>query len=369
MVTKLKNTFDSIIRAGLAPPKIVTIMITNRCNLSCRHCLPDSQFNGAAHPLRAETIKRLIKGFTLLGAEEICLTGGEPLMHPEWFDILSFACKQLDLKRVRFQTNGTLLTASDIEAFCSIDSKKLIIQVSLEGSTAKTNDRVRGSGSFEKIIRGLKLLVDAGLGQQVIAAFTEMRHNFAQLPNLLRLLNELGIGGLVSGTLLMGGRAVKDDQIALPKPSQYSQLLDLYHSDSQFRSLYKKLGNIAALEWFTGKSYSAHGCCCCIEKPYINAIGEMYPCLLLPIKRMAVKGVYQRPFDAVISEGLSLWTQLSEIHHRRSVELEACNDCPGRQHCAGGCMGRAYTATGSFMNVEDRCELRKKVYSWGSENK
>jgi radical SAM protein with 4Fe4S-binding SPASM domain len=366
-VKLVKEIIGSIIHTGLTPPKIITIMITNRCNLSCRHCLPESHSHNTAKPIPTDAIKRLIKESVHLGIEEICLTGGEPLMHPEWFEILSFACGHKSLKRVRLQTNGTLLTESDIKALCSIDSKRLTIQVSLEGSTEEINNRVRGVGNFKKTVKGLKLLTEAGLGQQVVVAFTEMQHNFADIPDLCRLIDGLGIGSLVTGTLVYGGRAVQKNQIAPPTPSQYSDLLSLYHSDSQFKVLYQKMGNIAAIEWFTGKSYPATSYCKCIEKPYIDTSGMMYPCLLLPIEKLAIKNVYSRPLNSVLFEGLSLWAELSDLHHRRSVELEACNNCPGRQHCAGGCMGRAYAATGDFMNVEDRCALRKMVYSWESK--
>jgi len=329
--------------------------------------LPESLFHDTAPPVPVDAIKKLIQEFILLGVEEICLTGGEPLTHPDWFEILSFACRQHDLHRVRLQTNGTLLTGLDIEAICSINSKSLAVQVSLDGSTAETNDIVRGIGSFEQIIQGLKLLAAAGMGHQVVVAFTEMRHNFEQLPDLLKLLDKLGIGSLVSGTLIIGGRAVLTDRIAPPTPSQYRELLNLYHSDSQFKTLYKKLGNIAALEWFAGKSYPMPESCNCMENPYVNADGVMYPCLMLPIETLAVKDVYQRPLEEILLEGLSLWAELPNLHHRRSVEIETCKDCPGRQHCAGGCMGRAYASTMDFMSVEDRCELRKEVYSWESE--
>ncbi len=364
MKAKMTKVLDSIIRAGLRSPKIVTLMVTNGCNLSCLHCWPESRSCGTAPPVPADTIRRLIGEFVLLGVEEICLTGGEPLTHPDWFEILSFACRQPGLNRVRLQTNATLLTEVDIEALGSIDFKGLTMQVSLEGALAETNDRVRGPGSFEQAFRGLKFLAEAGLGQQVVVAFTETQHNFAELPRLLQLLDGLGIGRLVSGTLVLGGRAAHSDQVAPPTPAQYRELLNLYHSDPQFRSRYKKLGNIAAFEWFTGKSCPASEGCICIETPYINADGEMYPCLMLPIDKLAAKDVFHRPLDEVLLEALSLWAELPDLNRRRSVELEACKNCPGRLHCAGGCMGRAYAATGDFMNVEDRCALRKSVYSW-----
>jgi radical SAM protein with 4Fe4S-binding SPASM domain len=357
---------DTIFRSGLEFPKTVTLAITNNCNLNCHHCLPGSSFHGKG-PVPPKEISRLITGFILLGVEEICLTGGEPLMHPDWLEILSDACSRQGLKRVRLQTNGILLTGIDIEALGSMDSERLILQVSLEGSKAKTNDRVRGSGSFEKIMGRLKLLAGAGLGRQVVVAFTEMHHNFSELPALLELLDQLGIKGLVSGTIVSKGRAVQTKTLAPPTPLQYRELLDLYHLDPQFRSIYKRIGNIAALEWFKGKSSPGAGCCNCIEKLYIDANGNMYPCPMLPIKKLAVKNVYQRPLEESLSDGVALWAELPLLHHRRSVELKICQDCPGRKHCAGGCMGRAYTSTGGFINVEDRCQLRKEVYSWKSE--
>ncbi len=360
----MTKVLDSIIRAGLRSPKIVTLMVTNGCNLSCLHCWPESRSCGTAPPVPADTIKRLVKEFALLGVEEVCLTGGEPLTHPDWFEILDFSCRQSGLKKVRLQTNATLLTEVDIEALGSIDFKGLTVQVSLEGANAETNDRVRGPGSFEQAFRGLKFLAEAGLGEQVVVAFTETQHNLEELPRLLQLMDGLGIGRLVSGTLVLGGRAAQNTRVAPPTPTQYRKLLSLYYSDSEFRSRYKKLGNIAALEWFTGKSYPASEGCICIETPYINADGEMYPCLMLPIDKLAAKDVFHRPLDEVLFEALSLWAELPDLNRRRTVELEACKNCPSRLHCAGGCMGRAYAATGDFMNVEDRCALRKSVYSW-----
>ncbi len=99
----LKNCYiiDSVIRAGLKPPKNITIMITNRCNLSCHHCLPESHLHRTKPMISAKEIKRLIREFVHIGAQEICLTGGEPLIHPDWFEILSFACKQPGLNSVR----------------------------------------------------------------------------------------------------------------------------------------------------------------------------------------------------------------------------------------------------------------------------
>jgi radical SAM protein with 4Fe4S-binding SPASM domain len=358
------SILEEIKRAGLRPPKMVTVMITNGCNLQCRHCWPESCSQHIGRPVPVETLKRLIRELALLQIEEICLTGGEPLTHPDWLEILSYSCSRPGLKRVSLQTNGTLLNEAAIEALRSIRFQGLLIQVSLEGAGPQTNDRVRGPGSFERALKGLKRLAEAGMGQQTRVAFTEMQHNFADLPGLLKIIDTLGIGSLVSGTLVQQGRAAQPDQIVPPSPSQYKELLDRYHSDLQFRSRYKRLGNIAALEWLAGRSNSSPQGCICMETPYINAEGRIYPCLMLPAAEFAVAGVYRQSLAEILRQALPLWAGLPEMNRRRSRELEQCKTCPGHLHCAGGCMGRAYAATGDCMTVEDRCALRKTIYSW-----
>jgi len=306
----------------------------------------------------------MIRELASLEVEEICLTGGEPLTHPDWFNILNYACSQPGLKRVSLQTNGTLLDDTKIKVLHSMFFKGLQIQVSLDGASKRTHDRVRGQGSFESALQGLKRLSEAGLGKQTQVAFTEMQHNFAELPFLLELLDDLGISGCVSGTLVPQGRAKGANQIDSPTPSQYKKLLDLYQSDLEFRSRYKRLGNIAALEWLKGRSSESAQECVCIETPYINTEGQIDPCHFLPAPEFAVKGAHHRSLETVMMEAIALWAKLPEIDHRRRRELQPCKVCPGRLHCAGGCMGRAYAATGDFMSVEDRCVLRKSVYSW-----
>lgn len=356
--------FGHLTRAGLRPPKMVTLMITNECNLQCRHCWPESHSSDITTQVPLDTLLKLIKALVQCGGNEICLTGGEPLTHPNLFEILSFTCKQPGIKKVCLQTNATLLSDVEIKALQSLHYDGLSIQVSIEGARPQTHDRVRGSGSFKRALRGLTLLAEGGLGKQTLVTFTEMEHNFMELPLLLKMVDALGIGGLVSGTLVPGGRATKTKQIAPPKPSQYRDLLALFHSDAEFRSRYKKIGNIAALEWHAGKSSPASRGCICAETPYINADGRMFPCIMLPIETYGIHGVHHRPLEEVLIEAALRWADLPDLYRRRSEELEACKKCVGRLHCTGGCMGRAYAVSGNFITVEDRCALRKSVYSW-----
>jgi len=359
-----KGIIRQITSMGLAPPRVLTIMITNGCNLSCHHCWPDSHGHDKAAPVPKERLIRLILSAVNLGIEEICLTGGEPLTHPHWFEILNFTRGLSGLRAVSLQTNATLLGETEAKALASMDFKELTIQVSLEGAGSSTHDRIRVPGSFDRAFQGLTCLAEAGLGSQTVVAFTETEHNFEDLPLLLTCLDAMGISRLVSGTLVKAGRAKETADLALPRPSQYRELLKRFHDDPEFRERYRRMGNIACLEWFRGRSRPSADTCICMETPYITSDGGMYPCLMLPVERYQVRGVYDRPFEEVLMEGVKLWAEIPPLYGRRSRELDACIGCPGRIHCAGGCMGRAYAAGGEFMTVEDRCALRKAVYLW-----
>jgi radical SAM protein with 4Fe4S-binding SPASM domain len=355
---------DKINRLGLRPPRMLKLMITNGCNLKCRHCWPNSHPRYTLFPVPTTILKRIISEFVQLGVESINLTGGEPLTHPDWYELVKYSCAQPGVKEVCIQTNATLLTEIEVNALTSLEYEGLSIQVSLDGGTAQSHDQVRGSGSFEKALRSLHLLADAGLGKQTTIAFTEMRHNVHEIPGLFNLLHSIGISHLTSGTLVSKGRAGLTNALHSPLPSQYRSLLDDYHENASFRALYEAMGNIVAVEWYKGMLCSESKGCTFIENPYIMANGVMYACDMFPINKFSVSGIYKRSMVDCLEEFLNILTRLQRISMQRIKSLEKCSDCPGKVHCAGGCMGRAYACSGKLMTIEDRCVLRKAVYTW-----
>jgi radical SAM protein with 4Fe4S-binding SPASM domain len=357
-----QDILNRIRKARLKPPDTLTMMITGGCNLSCSHCLLDCQPDTEARPVSTETLLKRIGAFADLGGKQIHIAGGEPLCHPEWYPILAYCCKQTGFLEVCLQTNATLLSRSRADKLNTLPAEKIIVQVSLDGSSAATHDCVRGSGAFQLAMDGIRRLVDVGLGERTRIAFTEMVHNFDDLPALLEMVDRLGIAGVISGTLLKGGRAARNDRVAPPDPSQYRDLILRYERDDRFRELYHQYGNIAAVEWHRGMSTPHTKVCTCIETPFIDADGWIYPCVMLPAEKYAVKLEDDKSLAATIVESLPLWAELPQMEMRRQAELIPCRDCPGKQHCLGGCMGRAYSAAGDFMAVEDRCALRKAVY-------
>lgn len=349
--------------AGLKTPRAVTLGITNYCNLNCRHCWPNSGPDNPASMVPKDRVIQVIRGFSALGATKFTITGGEPLTHPDWRDLLFFAIGLQEVTEVRLQTNAILIAPSDLDVFVSLKDRGLIVQISLEGVTPTVHDRIRGRGSFQKTLQGLQLLLECGLAAHICVAFTEMQHNFAQLPDLLEMIDSMGIGQLVSGTLVCDGRAKQTGDLAPPTPRQYEKLLSRYQHDSGFRERYKRIGNIAALEWALGEPDAAETCCTLIETPYVTADGNLYPCVLLQADCYAANLVFEKPVAVAISEQIDSWGRLQQISRTRFQQMETCIQCTAYAKCHGGCMGRAYAAQRNFFAVEDRCHLRKAVYS------
>jgi radical SAM protein with 4Fe4S-binding SPASM domain len=350
--------------AGLVPPQSLTLMITDGCNLKCRHCWLDCRPAHQAKPVAAAVLLRILDEFAGLGGTKVHLTGGEVFTHPDWARLLRFCCHHPLIDSVCLQTNATLLSAPQIDVLLSLPPGKLFMQVSVDGASAEIHDLIRGPGSFEAALRGLEMLVAAGLGQRTQVAFTEMVHNFDDLPRLLEWLSLMGVGRLISGTVIMGGRAARNAKVSPPTPAQYSDLILLYQSDPYFRELYDRQANIAAIEWFKGREQSSGMECSCMQNLFISASGDVYPCVMLFDRKFAAQNVHRHPLPEVIQSALPRWGELPEIHRRRGRELVMCQTCPGRRHCAGGCAGRAYASQKEMMVPEDRCALRKAVYYW-----
>ncbi|MFZ4860310.1 MAG: radical SAM protein [Desulfuromonadaceae bacterium] len=347
--------------AGLRHPKTATLAITGTCNLACHHCWVEAGGSASPGHVPVRNLRQIIKEFADLGGEGLRLTGGEPLCHPFWLDLIHYSHSS-GFRTVTLQTNGMLFTDEDVTALRDIDFPGLSIQISLDGATAAVHDPVRGPGAFAGALEGIRKLVQAGLAGRISLFMTEMRHNLEDIPALLEFADSMGIGSFNSGTLVSGGRAFDRSVVMPPGSDQYIHLLNRYDTDLRFRELYRKIGTVAAVEWRSDTS-DRQECCSFIENPYITPSGKIYPCLLCHTDEFSVDAVYEKGLAAVLVEGIPLWSSLLKISRTRAESMPECHDCPGRALCAGGCMGRAWGSCGNLYAADDRCGVRRTIYS------
>lgn len=358
--TATADTFDILRQEGLRPPKMLTLSITAACNLTCRHCWVEAESASSSLHVPEKALHRLIGEYKEIGGEGLRITGGEPLSHPAWLDLLRFACG-LGFGSVAMQTNAMLFKDEDVAALRGLDYPGLSLQISLDGATAATHDLVRGDGAFQGVMQGIRRLSEGGLSRHISLFFTEMRHNLEEIPALLELADSFGITSVATGALVLCGRAGNESLVAPPGQDQYGTLLHRYETEPRFRDLYDEIGNTAALEWLKGDAPRTE-CCTFVENPYLTPGGDLYPCVLCHADGFAVTGVFAKSLAAAFAEGAPLWSALLKTSRRRSDAIQECRDCPGQSDCAGGCMGRAWGSRGDLLAADDRCELRRSIY-------
>ena len=132
--------------------------ITCRCNLHCVICYTDC-FNRpelVRRELSTHEILRIMEELADAGTLELCLTGGEPLARPDFFQIYERAIRRGFL--VTVFTNGTLITDDEADRFAAMPPQR--IEISLHGSTSETFERVtQGRGSYDRCLTAVRLLL------------------------------------------------------------------------------------------------------------------------------------------------------------------------------------------------------------------
>jgi uncharacterized Fe-S cluster-containing radical SAM superfamily protein len=138
------------------------------CNLACTHCfISCSPTNHTHEMMRLEQVLRYLREAVELGVKEFYFTGGEPFLNPEMEAILAAT---LAVGPASVLTNGLLLDAARcarLAALAAASPYSLDLRVSLDGYDAASNDAVRGAGTFERVLAGLRHLAAAGLNPVV----------------------------------------------------------------------------------------------------------------------------------------------------------------------------------------------------------
>jgi SynChlorMet cassette radical SAM/SPASM protein ScmF len=168
--------------------------LTEGCNLACRHCWlsPKLDPDGSRYPfLAVDLFEKAVVEAKPLGLQGVKLTGGEPLLHPDFKRLLEIVRRE-ELS-LTVETNGLLCTPDMAREIAR--SPRRFVSVSLDGADAVSHDWIRGKvGSFETTCQAIKNLVSAGIRPQII--FSIMRMNVDQVEAVIGLAETLGAASI-----------------------------------------------------------------------------------------------------------------------------------------------------------------------------
>ena len=187
---------------------VVIWNLIRRCNLTCKHCYATSADKDFPGELSTEQVFDVMDDLRAYGVPVLILSGGEPLMRPDIFDI-SQRAKAMGFY-VGLSSNGTLITGDNIAKIAEVGYD--YVGVSLDGMR-EVHDRFRRRlGAFDESLRGIRLCRDVGI--KVGLRFTINKFNVTEIPAIFDLLEERNIPRICFYHLVYAGRGselVKDD--------------------------------------------------------------------------------------------------------------------------------------------------------------
>jgi MoaA/NifB/PqqE/SkfB family radical SAM enzyme len=212
----------------LGAPLYVAWQITNECNLACLHCIEESGPGKAfKDELDREQILAIIDQMTELEVPYVSFSGGEPMVHPHFFAMVERFCAGEG--QLKIETNGHYLTPENCARMRELGVKA--VQVSLDGASRETFNRMRVRGEFNTAVEGTRNLHQAGVPIEV--NFSPTRFNIHEIGPAVDLAHELGAYSFYTGRTMHTGNAVKTWNKLAPSEEQYDEFFRTLHAKAE----------------------------------------------------------------------------------------------------------------------------------------
>ena len=343
-------------------PKWIAWEITRRCNLRCVHCRSSSQLEVEGHPdFSLDEAKRVLDDIHSYASPVVVLSGGEPLLRPDVFDIASYGTA-LGL-RMCLATNGSLVTADTCRQIT--ESGIRMVSLSLDGSTAAVHDDFRNQpGAFDGVMNAIRLFNAHNIDFLVNSSFT--KRNQDEAPKIHQLVKSLGATAWYLFMIVPTGRG-EEIMAELIPPDEYEAMLN-WHYDMEKEEdellvrptcapqYYRVVLQRAKQEGERFKrrtlKFSTGGSKGCLAGQLICMIdvdGNVLPCSYFPLPAGNIRTQSFR----------EIWEQSPLFLEMRDFAgyKDHCGRCEYLNVC-GGCRARAWAVTGDYLAGEPFCSHR-----------
>jgi len=349
-------------------PRLVFWELTTGCNLKCQHCRASAPEICSPVDLSYRECCHVIDEIAQYAPLILVLSGGEPLLRPDLFDLVRHA--QNRGLRVALATNGTLIDRPMARRIQVAGIER--VAVSLDGADAATHDRFRGQpGAFQAAVDGLLYLRELGVPTQINT--TVSRHNARQLPAILNLAHSLGVVAFHLFLLVPVGCGLAISEEQAVRGEEAENLLHWFYERSQDLPLEMKAtcaphyyrivrqrradARRAGIETAPLATHGMHavtkGCLAGTGVCFVSHLGEVFPCGYLPLSA----GSLRRQGFRDIWESSHIFQVL-----RDPARLEGrCGICEFQNVCSG-CRARAYGSTGNYLGEEPACVYQPQIH-------
>jgi MoaA/NifB/PqqE/SkfB family radical SAM enzyme len=233
----------------LGAPLYVAWQITNECNLACMHCIEESGPGKAfKDEINKEQVFDVLKQLMDAQVPYMSFSGGEPMVHPHFFEMVEFVTKRGT--QLKIETNGHLITPDAAKRMKDLGVKA--VQVSMDGATPETFNRLRVHGNFDKMIEGVKNLREAGVPIEI--NYSPTKFNTHEISKAVDLASELGAYSFYTGRTMYTGNAVRTWHLLVPSDEQYEEYFKTLHAktkeyEGKMRVYFHEMGLLEELRY------------------------------------------------------------------------------------------------------------------------
>lgn len=321
-------------------PVSVQTELTYKCNLNCIHCYCKSSESNSE--LTTGEWKSILDELYSAGIIYLTLTGGEPLLRPDFFDIYDYARKKGFL--IILFTNAVLLDSSTIKYFAK--KPPLSIEVTLNGITKATYERIsQVEHSFEKAMENIKKLAKSNL--PLVLKTVGLKENKAEILKIKAFSENL-----------LSKKRFKFDSFIIPALTggldpcehrlQPEEIREIEEKDPDMKK--ERLQGLKKEKLILYEEDCKYQCNAHHRQAYITPSGMLRFCHLTDKFSSSLKE---------ISFKETFYEKFSAIHEERFTTESKCKACSLREFCHH-CPARAYLETGNEeMHVDYYCQLAR----------
>jgi len=225
---RLKTTIEGMRFEDYKAPLFVAWQINSECNLGCLHCCEEA---GHSMPdeMNKEEVFDFLQQIVNLNIPYVAFSGGEPLLHPHFFEMCEFL--RGNNVSLKVETNGEFVNERVAEKLAKLRFRS--VQISLDGATDKTHEKLRLRGDWDKAVAACRHLVKNGVNTEIV--FVPTKFNIHETGALIDLAYSLGVYGVYTGKMMRIGRAAKNWDMLCPSDVEYEKFfavlkekIDLY---------------------------------------------------------------------------------------------------------------------------------------------
>ncbi len=326
--------------------------LTKRCNLNCDHCYLDADFRGGfrTDELNTEECFRVVDQIAEVNPNAfLILTGGEPLLRPDIYDIIKYAADRKFM--VVLGTNGTMINRENARKIKEAGAHG--VGISIDSMIAEKHDTFRGvDQAWQKSMNAFNILNEVGVDFLIQMSVSDM--NYKEIPDVIAFAEKIGAVAFNLYFLVCTGRGQGNTDIS---NAAYEEALKiLYQQQMKYKGKlminskcapqYKRVVYENDPDSVYQRTYSG-GCPAGTHYSRISPEGNLTPC---PFIEESVGNLKTDTFK-------NLWETaplMVKLRDRKQLEGK-CGACEFSAMCSG-CRARAFAETGNYMAEDNSCD-------------